>query len=133
VFPFQPARAHAEVDPAAAHRVHLSDHDGQRAGQPEGRGVDQGADPDPGGLPSQPGQRDPGVGGAGKAQVGAHRLVVVGAQEALEAERLRVPGQPQLVVIGGAAMRLDEERNAHTPSRIRLRPGPIHRDRRVER
>ena len=67
VLAVEPARAQAELDPAAAHLVDLRDRDRERAGEPEGRRGHQRAEPDRVGVAGQAGQRHPGVGRSGQA------------------------------------------------------------------
>ncbi|GGW39364.1 hypothetical protein FHS32_001513 [Streptomyces albaduncus] len=63
----EPVRAEAQFDPAAGHLVDLGDLDGEHAGEAEGAGGHQGAEPDALGLAGEAGEGDPGVGGAGQA------------------------------------------------------------------
>ena len=95
------------------HGVHLRDGDGQRPGVAERRGRDQGAEPDGRGLAGQPGERDPGVGGAGQAVAAAHRQVVVGAEERAVPALLGRPGHGEQVVVGGALLGLGEHAQLH--------------------
>ena len=104
--------ADAELDPAAAHLVDLGDRDGQRSGQPEGGRGHQRAQPDPAGLPGQPGQRQPRVGRSGQP-VAAHRQVVVGPEEGVEAGLLGTPGDGEQVVVGGAQLGFGEDPQFH--------------------
>ena len=115
VLGLEPARADAELDPAAAHLVDLRDRDRQRPGQPEGGRRHQRAQPDPAGLPGQPGEGHPGVGRSGQA-VAAHRQVVVGPEEGVEAGLLGAPGDGEQVVVGGAHLGLGEDPQLHAPT-----------------
>ena len=111
----EPARADAQLDPTAAHLVDLGDRDRQRAGQPEGGRRHQGAQADPAGLAGQPGQGHPRVGRPGQA-VPAHRQVVVGPEEGVEAGLLGAPGDGEQVVVGGAHLGLGEDPQLHGPT-----------------
>jgi hypothetical protein len=104
----EPARADAQLHPAAAHLVDLRDRDGQRAGEPEGTGRHQGPQSDPAGLAGEPGEGDPGVGRAGES-VAAHGQVVVGPEEGVEAGLLGAPRDGEQVVVGGAHLGLGED------------------------
>ena len=115
VLGLEPAGADAELDPAAAHLVDLGHRDRQRPGQPEGGRRHQRAQPDPAGLAGQPGERHPGVGRAGQA-VAAHRQVVVGPEEGVEAGLLGAPGDGQQVVVGGAHLGFGEDPQFHAPT-----------------
>ncbi len=133
-----PAGAEAQLDPAAGHLVDLGDLDGEHAGQPEGGGGHQRAQADPGGLPGQPGEGDPGVGGAGQAVRVAHAQVVVRAEEGAVVQVLGGPGHSQQRVVGGPLLGLGEDAQVHAlilpparpsadadgPGRQR-RPGPL--------
>jgi hypothetical protein len=110
---FEPAGAEPELDPATAHGVDLGGGDGQRAGKAErGRG-DERPEADARRLPGQGSERDPGVGRAGPclgpARVAAHPEKVVGAEEGIEAEPLRLLGDGQLLVVRGALLGLGED------------------------
>ena len=126
-----PAGPDAELDPPTAHGVDLGHRHGQGAGQPEGGRGDQGAQPDPGGLPGDAGQGHPGVGGTGQAVGAAHGQVVVAAEEAVEAEGLRRPGHRQQLIVGGALLGLGEDAQEHAlglaERRPTANPEPTHR------
>ena len=64
---------------------------------------------------ARPAERHPGVGRAGQA-VAAHRQVVVGAEEGVEADLLGAPGDGQQVVVGGALLGLGEDPQFHAPT-----------------
>ena len=107
-----PAGAEAQFDPSPAHLIDLRDTDRERAGQPERRRADQRAEPDPGGLARQRGQREPGVGRAGQPRA-TDRQVVVGAEERVEAELLRGLRHAQQVVVARALLGLGEDAQLH--------------------
>jgi hypothetical protein len=109
----EPARADAQLDPAAAHLVHLGDADRQRARQPERGRAHQGAEPDRGRLPGQPRQGDPGVGGAGARVALPDALVVVGPEERVEPQALGGLGHDEEFVVGGPLLGLGEEPQFH--------------------
>lgn len=109
----EPAGAEAELDAAAGHLVDLRDLDGEHAGQPEGTGGHQGAEPDALGLTGESGQGEPGVGGAWQAVAGAHAEVVVGTEEGVEAEVLGGLGDGEQRVIGGPLLGLGEDAEIH--------------------
>ena len=108
----EPARSQPELDPATAHLVDLGHLDRQRSRVPEGGRRHQRAQPDRGRLARQAGQRRPGVGRAGRP-VDAHREVVVGAEERVEAEVLGSPGHPEELVVGRALLGLGEHTKIH--------------------
>ena len=83
-----PAGPQPELHPAAAHLIHLRDADRQRTRVPESGRRHQRAEPDPGRLAGQPGQRHPGIGRAGQPADWAHLEVVIGAEEGIEAKLL---------------------------------------------
>ena len=64
---------------------------------------------------ASPAEGDPGVGGPGQA-VAAHRQVVVGPEEGVEAGLLGAPGDGQQVVVGGAHLGLGEDPQLHAPT-----------------
>ena len=112
MFGLEPARTEAQLDPPAAHRVDLGDRDRQRSGQPERGRRDERAEPDAGRLTRHGAQRHPGVGRAGQP-VDAHRQVVVGAEEGVEAEVFGGPGHAELVVVGRALLGFGEDAQVH--------------------
>jgi hypothetical protein len=118
----EPAGTEAQLDAAAGHLVDLGDLDGEHAGQPEGAGGHQGAEPDALGLAGESGQGDPGVGGAGQAVHVAHAEVVVGAEEGVEAEVLGGLGDGEQSVVGGPLLGLGEDAEIHA-----LHPAPPER------
>ncbi len=81
VLGLEPPGADAHLDSTLAHRVHLGDGDGERAGESEGRGGEQRTEAHPGGLTSETGEGDPGVGGTGQSAHFAHLEVVIGTKE----------------------------------------------------
>jgi hypothetical protein len=123
----EPTCAEAEFDPAAGHLVDLRDLDGEHAGQPEGAGGHQGAEPDALGLTGEPGQGDPGVGRAGQAVHGAHAEVMVGTEEGVEAEVLGGLGDGEQSVVGGPLLGLGEDAKIHALHPARSDGGQLHR------
>ena len=112
----EPARSQSQLHPAAGHVVHLGDLHGQHPRCPEGRRGHQGPEPDRRGLPRDPGQRGPRLGGPGQRVAPAHPEEVVGAEEAGEAERLGTTGDGELVGVGGTLLGFDEDSKVHPPS-----------------
>jgi hypothetical protein len=104
----EPAGAEAELHPAAAHLVHLGHAHRQRPWPPERHRAHQRAEPDPGGLQGQPGQRDPRVGRAGQPAALTHVQVVVGPEERVESQLLGGLGQPPQRGVVGALLWLGE-------------------------
>ena len=111
----EPARAQPELDPPAAHLVDPGDGHGERPGQPERGRADQGAEPDAAGVAGEPGEGGPGVGGPGGAVAG-HVQVVVGAEEAVEAQLLGGAGHREEVVVGRTLLGLGEDPEVHAPT-----------------
>ena len=70
-------------------------------------------------LAGQGGERHPGVGRAGQPVALAHRQVVVGAEERVEAELLGGPGDRQQVVVGRALLGLGEDAQVHATAPTR--------------
>ena len=118
VLGLEPAGPDAELHPAAAHLVDLRDRDRQGSGQPEGGRRHERAEPDPGGLAGQSGEGHPGVGRPGQA-VPAHRQVVVGPEEGVEAGLLGAPGDGEEIVVRGAHLGLGEDPELHPPTLAR--------------
>src|SRR5690606_12978222 len=116
----EPAGAEPELDAAAGHLVDLCHLDGEDAGEAEGRRGHEGAQADRRGLPREAGERGPRVGRAGERVARPHPQVVVGAEEAGEAEPLGVLGEGELVAVRGALLGFDEDAKVHAPSL----PGP---------
>jgi hypothetical protein len=113
VLAFEPARSDPELRPPAAHGIHLGDRHGQRAGEAESGRGDQGAEPDPAGLPGQPGEGDPRVGRTGQAGAVPHPQVVIGAEEGVEALLLGAASDSKEVFKGGALLWLGEHSEFH--------------------
>lgn len=108
----EPARAQAQFD-SAGHLVDPCDLDRKDAGQPEGGGRHQCAQPDALGFAGESGEGDPGVGGTGEAVHGAHAEVVVGAKEGVEAEVLGGLGHGEQGVVAGPLLGLGEDSKIH--------------------
>ena len=83
-----PTGAEPELDAAAAHRVGLRDLDRERAREAERHRRDERAEPDAGGLASDRREGHPRVGRTRSGCALADALVVVGAEEGVEAEPL---------------------------------------------
>src|SRR6185437_689677 len=119
-----PARAEAELDPSAAHRVDLRHLDGEQAGRAESRRRHERAEPDALGLAGDTAQRDPGVGRARQA-VPTHGEEVVRAEERVEALLLGPLCDGEQLVVGGALLGLDEDPELH--GRHAIGHGPSRR------
>ena len=107
-----PARAHADLDPAAAQLVDGHGDLGEVARRPERHGRDEDAEPDPARVPRQASEHRPGV---GRRLVGLAReaLVVVGPEERLEAGRLGPLHDRKLVGVGEAHLGLGHQCEPH--------------------
>ena len=115
-----PARTHAHLQPTAGHLVHGRGQLRKVARVPERHRRDERPEPDAARLAGEAGQDRPGVGG-GAAGLTGEAVVVIGAQERLEAGRLGAPGERQLIGIRAALLRLDHQGVPHGP----LLPGSI--------
>ena len=109
-----PAGTHAHVQPTAGHLVHGRGQLRKVARVAKRHRRDERPEPDAARLAGEAGQDGPGVGG-GAAGLTGKAVVVIGAQERLEAGRLGAPGERQLVGIGAALLRLDHQRVPHGP------------------
>ena len=109
---YQPAPS-AELHAAAAYLVDARDGDRERTRVPEGRRGDQRPEPDPAGLDGEAGQGGPGVGRPGLAGAAAELQVVVGAEERVEAEVLRRPGDAAERRVAGPLLGLGEDPESH--------------------
>ena len=119
VFLLDPGGADAEFGPAAAHRVHGGDRDGERPGPAvRGRGHER-AQPHSFGLNGETGQRGPRIGRTVTGVVRFDPLVVVGPEEGVEAGFLGGPGQRQDLVVAGTVVRFEQDAQSHAgiPSR----------------
>ena len=108
-----PARAQAELDPAAAHRVGLRDLDGENARQPEGHRRDERAEPDALGLATERRERQPGVGRPHTRRSLADAEVVIRPEERVESQRLGEPGKGEELVVRRSLLRLGEDPQPH--------------------
>jgi hypothetical protein len=105
----EPSRAEAELDPAAGHRVDRGHRDRQRSREAEGGGRDQRAEADALCVPGQTRQRHPRLGGSRLARPRPHAQEVVGAEERIEVEALRLTGDGQQVVVRRSLLGLCED------------------------
>jgi len=115
VFGLEPAGAQAELDPSAAHLVHLGDGDRQRPGQPERRRAHQRAKPDAAGLQCEASKRGPCVGRPRQPSDIAHLEIVVGPEECVELQLLRGARYPGERLVGSSLLWLSEDPELHDP------------------
>ena len=108
-----PGGADAEFGPAAAHPVHGGDGDGERPGPPVRGSGHERAQPHPFGLKGETGQRGPRIGRTVTGVVRVDPLVVVRAEEGVEAGLLGGPGQGQDLVVAGTVVRLEQDTHPH--------------------
>ena len=110
----------AELDAATAHRIDLSDADGQLPRPAKRHRRDQRAETDRGGLTGDAGECHPRVGRPGQTGNRPHLQVVVGTEERVVPGVLRGLGHAQQVVVGGPLLRFGEDPQlellVHTPS-----------------
>ncbi len=109
VLPVVPTGPETELDPTAAHRVGLRDLDRERPGETECHRGHQGAEPDTCGLTADRGERHPRVGGTRSRRALTDALVVVGAEERVEAEALGPQRDGEQLVVGRALLGLGED------------------------
>ena len=89
-------------------------------------GRHEGAEADARGVAREGGEREPGVGRAGKA-VAVERHVVIGAEEGVEAELLAEAGERRELGVVRALLGLGEDSQAHGRTLPPRRP-PLRRD-----
>ena len=107
-----PARAEPELDPAAGDVVGRDGLARQHRRVAEGRGRDQRAEPQRGGLRGERDERAPGVERAA-VRLPVERLVVVRAEEGLEAGGLGGGRQAAPLIPRDAVLALDHQADAH--------------------
>src|SRR5262249_43494713 len=107
----------ADLDAAAAHLVDGRDYLRQRARMAERHGRHEHAQPEPVGVPRQPGDDRPGV-GRRPARRAREALVVVGAEERLDAVRLGALGDREVTPLAHALVWRDKEGKALRSSMI---------------
>jgi hypothetical protein len=111
-----PGGPDAEFGAPPAHLVNRRHLDRQLPRKPERGGVNQGAEPDPLGLPGEPGKRGPRVSRLITQVVRIDSQVVIGPEEGIEPARFRRLGQGKDLRIGSTVMRFKENPQPHTRS-----------------
>jgi hypothetical protein len=107
-----PAGAKAHLDAATRHLVDGGHDLRQNARMAEGDRGDQHAEADPLGLPGESGYRGPGIAGR-PPELARKTVVVVGAEECLEAGRFCPARDGQLVFVRASLLGLDHQGIAH--------------------
>jgi hypothetical protein len=110
-----PTRAESEFNPTAAHRVCLRDLDCERARKSKRRGCHQRAQSDTRRFATDRGERHPRVSGTWTWVTLADALIVVGAEERVEAELFGELGDREELVVGCPLLGFGEDSGAHGP------------------